>query len=538
MNTRIRWFGALILLILGVLFASRTPPDTRSTLRELLAALPVAVVIVLMAGLHWGGQRAGPVGWLVGLIVAGMLFGLTFDVVWVSQGKALLIALFVLAVLWPALLLYNVVNQTGGIRAIEQALATLIPDRGLLLIVLAWAFSGMLEGLAGFGLPIAIVAPILVGLDVPPVTAVAAVAVGHAWSVTFGDMGVIFQTLTGLVQVDETELAAAAAILLGLAGLGCGLAAAHILGQLRRWRAVVVLALVIGVVQYGLAVTGLVPLAALLAGLAGIVAGMALSQITARRTGEASQRAAHVMNPALWSAAGSYGALTVLMAIIALVDPLTDMLRKIVWKTTFPQVHTLDGIVTPAGAGQVFRPLVHPGAAILLIAVLSYAVFRARGVSAPGSWRPAVIATWRSAFPASIGVIAMVGLSTLMDHTGMTQSLAESLSGLMGSAFPVVSPLVGILGAFATGSNNNSNVLFAPLQERIALLLSLLPSLLLAAQTTGGALGSMIAPAKIMVGCSTVGLRERDGDVLRMTLPYGLAIGVGIGLLALGWSLV
>ncbi len=108
----------------------------------------------------------------------------------------------------------------------------------------------------------------------------------------------------------------------------------------------------------------------------------------------------------------------------------------------------------------------------------------------------------------------------------------------MGSAFPVVSPLVGILGAFATGSNNNSNVLFAPLQERVALLLSLLPSLLLAAQTTGGALGSMIAPAKIMVGCSTVGLKGRDGDVLRVTLPYGLAIGLGIGVLALVWSLV
>ncbi len=182
----------------------------------------------------------------------------------------------------------------------------------------------------------------------------------------------------------------------------------------------VALALVIGVVQYGLAVGGLVPLAALLAGLAGMLAGVALSQISLRRTGQPPLHAARVANPALWSAAGSYGALTVLMALIALVGPLTDALRKVVWKTTFPEVRTLDGVVTPAGAGQVFRPLVHPGAAILLIAVLSYVVFRARGVSAPGSWRPAVIATWRSAFPASVGVIAMVGLSTLMDHTGMT----------------------------------------------------------------------------------------------------------------------
>ena len=55
----------------------------------------------------------------------------------------------------------------------------------------------------------------------------------------------------------------------------------------------------------------------------------------------------------------------------------------------------------------------------------------------------------------------------------MTQLLAQGLAGLMGATFPLVSPLVGILGAFATGSNNNSNVLFAPLQKSIAGLLSI-----------------------------------------------------------------
>ena len=102
-------------------------------------------------------------------------------------------------------------------------------------------------------------------------------------------------------------------------------------------------------------------------------------------------------------------------------------------------------------------------------------------------------------------------------------------------AFPLFSPLI-VLGA--TGSNNNSNVLFAGLQEHIAVLLSIAPGLLVAAQTTGGALGSMIAPAKIIVGCSTVGLRGQDGDVLRITLPYGLAIGALIGALTLALSLV
>ena len=86
-----------------------------------------------------------------------------------------------------------------------------------------------------------------------------------------------------------------------------------------------------------------------------------------------------------------------------------------------------------------------------------------------------------------------------------------------------------MIGAFATGSNNNSNILFGPLQEGIAVLLKLSPAVIVAAQTTGGALGSMIAPAKIIVGCSTVGLQGHDGDVLRKTIPYGIIIGLLMG---------
>jgi len=115
----------------------------------------------------------------------------------------------------------------------------------------------------------------------------------------------------------------------------------------------------------------------------------------------------------------------------------------------------------------------------------------------------------------------------------MTQLLAQTLSHWMGTAFPLVSPLVGILGAFATGSNNNSNVLFGPLQKQVAQMLGILPALLIATQTAGGAIGSMLAPAKIIIGCSTTGLKGRDGEVLRMTVPYGLGIGLGLGALAL-----
>ena len=36
-------------------------------LNWLLALAPLAVILVLMLGLHWGGSKAGAVGWLLAM---------------------------------------------------------------------------------------------------------------------------------------------------------------------------------------------------------------------------------------------------------------------------------------------------------------------------------------------------------------------------------------------------------------------------------------------------------------------------------------
>ncbi len=499
-------------------------------MRYLLAASPILIVLALMLLARWGGQRAGPAGWLAGILVAALAFGLTPDVLWVSQAKGALLALYVLVVLWPALLLYNIVRQAGGIDALAGALQRAIRKRAVLLLVVAWAFSGALEGLAGFGIPIAVVAPMLVGLGVAPVTAVAAVAVGHAWAVTFGDMGVILQSLVAVTGIEPAVLAPVAALMLGVACLLCGLATARILRQPVSWPAVVIVGGVMAGVQALLAMIGLTPLAALGAGLAGIAAGVALGRA---RTGEpdagAQLSAADSRQAALWPTLAVYGGLALLMTVLIGVPPVKAALDLVVWRVAFPEVGTLDGFVTPAGFGQAFRIFTHPGASILLVALLSALFYRRIGLGSVAGWGEALRATWRAAAPASVGILSMVGLSALMEHCGMTLLLAQGLSAAMGEAFPLASPLAGILGAFATGSNTNSNVLFGPMQKSIAELLSIAPAVLLAAQTAGGSLGSMIAPAKLIVGCSTVGLAGRDGEVLRVTLPYGALIGLALG---------
>jgi lactate permease len=83
-----------------------------------------------------------------------------------------------------------------------------------------------------------------------------------------------------------------------------------------------------------------------------------------------------------------------------------------------------------------------------------------------------------------------------------------------------------------TGSNTNSNVVFAGLQQQTAELLVMPIMIILGAQTTGGSLGSMLAPAKIIVGCSTAGLAGEEGQVLRRTITYGVIITAVIGIIA------
>ena len=110
--------------------------------------------------------------------------------------------------------------------------------------------------------------------------------------------------------------------------------------------------------------------------------------------------------------------------------------------------------------------------------------------------------------------------------------LARVLFLLAGKGYPFFSPFVGLLGCVITGSNTNSNILFGALQTDIAGLLGASPVILGAAQSAGGALGSMVAPAKVLLACATAGLAGREGRVIGRTLGYCVLMTSLVGLAA------
>ena len=139
--------------------------------------------------------------------------------------------------------------------------------------------------------------------------------------------------------------------------------------------------------------------------------------------------------------------------------------------------------------------------------------------------------TWKRGIRTTIGIFTMVAMAVVMDNAGMTQLIAEGMSQSVGQAYPAVAPWIGALGAFMTGSNTNSNVVFASMQQQTAVLLGMSPAIVLAAQTTGGAIGALFAPAKVIVGCSTVDLEGEEAGVFRLALLYGGVILLSITLL-------
>ncbi len=511
----------------------------------LLALLPVVVVLVLMLAFHWSGSRAGAAAWFVTLIVAAARFGAGPELLAYTQAKAVLLTLDVLYIIWTALLLFHVADEAGAVRVIGQALPALTPDRVMQALLMGWLFASLLQGMGGFGVPVAVAAPLLVGLGFQPVQAVIMACIGHGWAVNFGSLATSFQTLMAVTNLPGEILAPQAALLLGIAAFPCGAVVAGVAcgrsGLLRSLPAVAVLSAVMGAVQYLLATNRLWTLGATGAALVGLLAGVLLTRLPfyQRRQpepgGAPQTEAPAAFEPRkLALASVAYLILIVLAFSVNLIQPLHAALNGVVVNLRFPELSTAYGFVTPAEKGRSISLLNHPGAILLYASAIAFLIYRRAGLYRPGVGRRILDKTMRGAVTSSLGIASMVGMAVIMSNSGMTNLLAEGLSRSFGAIFyPAVAPLIGAVGAFITGSNNNSNVLFAALQMRTAELLGLSVTLVLAAQTAGASLGSIMAPAKVIVGCSTVGLGDHEGVVIGKILLYGMLPVLLMSILAL-----
>jgi len=485
----------------------------------ILAISPILVILLLMVGFRWGASRAGGAGYLTAILVAWIWFGINPETLSYAHAKAVFLILDVLLIIWTAFLLFRVVDEAGGIKILSKSLPYLTADKGMQALIIGWIFASFLQGVGGFGVPVAVIAPILVGLGFSPLSAVVIPSLGHSWAVTFGSLGASFNAMMAATGLDWQVLASPAAIFLGITGICVGFAAAYAAGGWKTIRRLALPIFIIGVVmstaQYLTVTLGFWSIGGLIGGTTGLLIGIPLAW---KYKGNVKSAGKLDWKPLLISLAG-YGVLVVLTLLIQLVPPLNRFLSQVQFGFNFPATRTLAGYMVPAGPGRQITIFRHAGMILLVSSAAAYLIFKSAGWYEAGSLSRILGSTGKRVISSSVGITSIVMMAVIMQHAGMTDTLARGFSSSLGWFYPALSPWIGALGAVMTGSNANSNLVFSLLQLRTAELLDLPAAIILAAQTTGGALGSVVAPTKIIVGASTAGLEGQEGDILRKLLP-------------------
>lgn len=497
----------------------------------ILAISPILVILILMVGFRWKASRAGGLGYAAALLVSWIWFGINLDTLAYAHAKAVFLIMDVLLIIWTAFLLYRVVAEAGGIEILSITLPHLTADKGMQALLIGWIFASFLQGVGGFGVPTAVIAPILVGLGFSPLNAVVIPSLGHTWAVTFGSLGASFNAMMAATGLGWEVLAPSVGIFLGITGVLVGIAVAWVVGGWktlgRLWLPILVVALAMSSAQYLTATLGLWNIGGLMGGTAGLIIGIPLAWVLhgkANSTGKINWRGL------LISLAG-YGVLVLLTLIIQLVPPVKVFLSQVKLGFIFPQTLTANGYIIPAGPGRQLYILRHAGMILLVSSLAAYLIFNKAGWYKEGALGRIIKSTGSRVIGSSVGITSIVMMAVIMQHAGMTDTLAQGFSKTIGWFYPAVAPWLGALGAVMTGSNANSNLVFSALQLRTAEILGLPAAIILAAQTTGGALGSVAAPTKVIVGASTAGMEGKEGDILRKLLPIICILLLAISLI-------
>lgn len=521
----------------------------------LLALAPPLVVLILMVGMQWGGAKAGIVGWLVALGLGLTHFGAGGEVTVYAHVRAIILTIDVVLIVWSALLLYFVINNARALRVISDWFTDLTDDKLLQVLLLGWVFTSFLQGVGGFGVPVAIVAPLLVGLGLSPLVAIVVPSIGHAWAVTFGSLGSSFITMVGVTGISGEELAPSAALLLGGCAILCGVLVAQVYGGWRGvWRSfpvVLLIGLVMAIVQYLVATNGLWNIGSATAGLAGLITGYWVTRVTRKPDRPNTHELETISRPISWEAPTTdkrkrpnfqeailgYMILVILALLINGIEPIKEVVNEVRVSISVPEVSTDKGWVTDANDDLGLNILSHTGTILIISSMITFLYFSSRGYYLRGAWKDILAGVRKKGVKPAIGILTMVAMAKIMENTGMTRTLAEWMSGAVpADLYAYVATGIGALGAFMTGSNTNSNAIFSSLQMDTAVLLSLSVPVVLGIQTAAAAIASLLAPAKIMVGASTVDMSGNEGIVLRKLLIYGGTILLFIALM--GYALL
>jgi len=517
-------------------------PLGNANLSALLAALPVLVFLLALTVLRLKGLTAALLAVGVSALVSSLVFGMPLDTL---LGAALLgiangvfpISFIVLMAVW----LYKLAIRSGKFEVIRGSIATISEDQRIQVLLIAFCFGGFLEGAAGFGVPIAICAALLVELGFRPLKAAMLCLVANGAAGAYGAIGipVLVGAQQGGVGLDEMSQ-----MLIPLVQFCALLLPAVLVLLLDGWRGVREtwpVLLVVGGVISGSQTLVLYLLGPELVDIIGPLAAMgslaAFMQVWRPRRIYREAQAPPVSSQrwtlrqvllawspfyiltatiliwslpafkALFAADGALGT-TVLHLPVSLLDQRIQELPPLV-----AVAHTLPAVWTVGWLNA-------SGTAILIAALLTVVLSPKLGLRAAGE---ELAQSGREMWKPLATVALVMAVAYITNYSGASSTIGLALAQA-GGVFPALAPVIGWTGVFITGSVVNSNTLFAHLQAVTAAQIGVSPALLVAANTAGGVMAKLVSPQSIAIAAAAVKLVGQESAIMRTTLAVSLAL--------------
>ncbi len=528
----------------------------------LLAFLPILLSVVLMTVFSKPAKIVLPIAFLISALLGFFVWKMPPVAIVSATLYGVLSSVEVLFVIFGAILIMNTQKYSGGMDSINHGFTKISPDHRIQAIIISFMFGSFIEGAAGFGTPAALAAPLLVSLGFPPLAAAVVSLICDSSAVSFGAVGTP-------VAVAVSQVADKASGNF-LEGVTFYTAAAHgIMAIFVPILAVIVMTRVFGPEKSSRPALAVLPFAlfaglsfavpyvliaaifgyefpSLLAGLIGLVVTIyaAKNKFLVPKTvwkfseGETIVKSEKHIN--LFFAWLPY----ILIAAILIITRLPALGIKDIINTNAKGIFLIQ-IPNLLGVEQLDFSLKWaniPGVLPFIpVAIATIFLHKMPAEKVRSAWGD----TFRQIGGAAVAIVAGICLVQIMKFSDINTSglhnmmtiMAEKVAATGKFLFVLISPVIGILGSFISGSNAVSNLLFTNLQFETAANLGLSQVLITASQIVGGAVGNIICINNIVAACATVGISGREGRIIRInivpTLIYTVVIAAFFAVLIL-----
>jgi len=404
--------------------------------------------------------------------VAVTLYKANLPLITMESAKGIWSALVVLIVVWPAILIFEVTSQAKAFSVFRNGMQKFTPNELLQVITLGWVFVSFLQGVTGFGVPVAVGAPLLVGIGVAPLWAVVIPLIGHAWANTFGTLAVAWNALVMQTNLSDDPLALLktalwAALFIWVWNIITGIAICLFYGGIPALKKGLPAVLVISVIhgggqmflsQINQTLACFVPTCIALVTI--LLLGKTKryskpwrienSKIINKDVREVSEEN-YPHDMSMHQAFLPYYILTAITLFVLLIKPVKEFLGGFKIGFAFPEMGTGYGYINAAvDSFSPLTPLTHASVFLLVSAYIGFLYFRKHNWIKKGEGKQVLWRSFEKTIPSAIAVVGFIIMSRVMGGTGQTVVLAQGIVNVLGNGYAVLAPVVGMLGSFMT----------------------------------------------------------------------------------------